>query len=73
MKYFVFIVAVMLSGCEIAVIVKGPSEPKGGSIPPPPICEGMFIPGKGCVKDAVSANPVDRGQNESNTISEPTR
>lgn len=72
MKYLIFFIVTILSGCEVAVIIKGPSEPKAGG-PPPPICEGILIPGKGCVKDTVSANPVDRGQHESNTIPEPTR
>ena len=52
MKYLILIIAIFIAGCEVAVIVKGP---------PPPPCDGILIPGKGCVKDANTATLSDRG------------
>jgi len=64
-KYLIFIIAIFIAGCEVAVIVKGP---------PPPLCDGILIPGKGCVKDANTATLSDRGLHEqSSTTTEPTR
>ena len=67
MKYLIFIAALLLSGCEVAVIIRGPSSP-------PPPCDGILIPGKGCVKDANTATLSDRGFQEQPAAStEPTR
>ena len=63
MKYLILITAVFIAGCEVAVIVKGP-----------PPCDGILIPGKGCVKDANTATISSRGLHEqSSETSEPSR
>jgi len=54
-KLLILITALFIAGCEVAVIVKGP---------PPPLCDGLLIPGKGCVKDANTATLSDRGLHE---------
>lgn len=64
MKYLILIVAVFIAGCEVAVVIRGPS--------PPLPCDGILIPGKGCVKDANTATLSDRGfQEQSPTVTEP--
>lgn len=55
MKFLILITALLIAGCEVAVIVKGP---------PPPPCDGLLIPGKGCVKNENTNTIADRGYTE---------
>lgn len=66
MKYLIFIAALFIAGCEVAVVIKRP--------PPPPPCDGILIPGKGCQKDVPTNTISDRGyQEQSPESTEPTR
>ena len=65
MKFLILITAIFIAGCEVAVIVKGP---------PPPPCDGLLIPGKGCVNNAKTSILSDRGLHEQSSEStEPNR